>query len=127
MVELIGVLSNPVGPLKALLDGAGKEAIVPVARGPMAHPVQAARAIGARHRRPGWIVDAIVQVLADRREPMQAREVHAAVEALLGEPVLWGSVKSSLATHVSGSTPRFVRVARGRYKLITGLDHFAAC
>jgi hypothetical protein len=116
-MDLIGALSNPVGPLGVLLDRVGMEAEVPAARRPVAHPGQAARAIGGRHRRPGWIVDAIVRVLADRREPMQAQAIHAAVEALLGEPVLWGSVKSSLATHVSGSTPRFVRVARGRYVL----------
>jgi len=117
MVDLVGVLSNPVGPLGVLLDWAGREAGVPAGHQPAPHPSQAARAIGARHRRPGWIVDAIVRVLAGQQEPMQARAIHAAVEALLGEPVLWGSVKSSLATHVSGSTPRFVRVARGRYVL----------
>ena len=117
LVDLIGVLSNPVGPLGVLLDWAGREAEVPAGHRPAPHPGQAARAIGTRHRRPGWIVDAIVRVLADRRGPMQARAIHAAVEALLGEPVLWGSVKSSLATNVSGSTPRFVRLARGRYVL----------
>jgi hypothetical protein len=117
-VELVGLLSNPVGPLGVLLDRAGRETGVPAGRRrPAPHPSQTARAIGTRHRRPGWIVNAIVRVLADRREPMQARAIHAAVEALLREPVLWGSVKSSLATHVSGSTPRFVRVARGRYVL----------
>jgi hypothetical protein len=116
-VDLIGVLSNPVGPLGVLLDRAGGEAGVPAASPPAPHPSHAARAIGARHRRPGWITEAIVRVLADRGEPMQARAIHAAVEALLGEPVRWGSVKAALAANVSGSTPRFVRVARGRYVL----------
>jgi hypothetical protein len=48
---------------------------------------------------------------------MQAKEVHAAVEALLGESVRWASVKAVLAGNVCGSSPRFVRVARGRYRL----------
>jgi hypothetical protein len=56
-------------------------------------------------------------VLTDRQEPMQAKEVHAAVEALLGEPVRWSSVKAALAANVAGSSPRFVRVAKGRYRL----------
>jgi hypothetical protein len=63
------------------------------------------------------VLKAIVQVLADRAEPMRAKEVHAAVEALLGEPVGRSSVKAALATNVSGASPRFVRIAWGRYVL----------
>jgi hypothetical protein len=48
---------------------------------------------------------------------MRAKDIHAAVEASLGEPVLWASVKAALAANVSGTSPRFVRVARGRYVL----------
>lgn len=48
---------------------------------------------------------------------MRAREVHAAVEAMLGEAVARSSVKGALASNVSGSLPRFVRVARGPYVL----------
>lgn len=107
-MDLIRVLSNPVGPLKALLDGASGEA-------PEHSPKP--RTVGVPPRRPGWIVEAIVRVLTDRQEPMQARAIHAAVEALLGEPVRWGSVKGSLAANVSSSSPRFVRVGRGRYAL----------
>jgi hypothetical protein len=54
-------------------------------------------------------------VLERRGEPMQARDVHAAAEALLGDPVRWGSVKACLAANVTGSSPRFLRVAPGRY------------
>jgi hypothetical protein len=61
-------------------------------------------------------VEAIVRVLEDH-EPMQAKEVHAAVEALLGEPVRWASVKAALAGNIAGPSPRFVKVARGRYRL----------
>jgi hypothetical protein len=52
---------------------------------------------------------------------MRAKDIHAAVEALLGEPVGWSSVKMALASNVSGSSRRFVRVARGRYGLVTGM------
>jgi len=45
---------------------------------------------------------------------MQARDVRAHVETLLGEPAPW-SVKATLAGNLEGPTPRFVRVARGRY------------
>jgi hypothetical protein len=62
-------------------------------------------------------VETIVRVLADRQEPMQAKAIHSAVEALLGEPVRWCSVKAALAGNVAGPAPRFVRVARGRYGL----------
>jgi len=38
---------------------------------------------------------------------MRARDVHRAVEALLGKPVRWGSVKKCLSSNVSGVSPRF--------------------
>lgn len=77
------------------------------------------RRVACRQRphRPGWVLKAIVEVLADREEPMRAKDIHAAVEALLGEPVLWSSVKGALADNVSGPSPKFVRIARGRYVL----------
>jgi hypothetical protein len=40
-----------------------------------------------RPRRPGWVVEAVAQVLADRAEPMRATDIHAAVEASIGAPV----------------------------------------
>jgi hypothetical protein len=70
-----------------------------------------------RPHRPGWVVDAVTQVLADRAEPMRAKDIHAAVEALLGETVCWGSVKNALAHNISGPNRRFVRIGRGRYVL----------
>jgi hypothetical protein len=70
-----------------------------------------------RVRRPGWVLKAVVQVLADRGEPMRAKDIHAAVEALVGESVPRSSVKGALASDVAGSSGRPVRVARGRYVL----------
>jgi len=48
---------------------------------------------------------------------MRAKDIHAAVEASLGTSVAWSSVKTALADNVSGASPRFVRIARGRYVL----------
>jgi hypothetical protein len=70
-----------------------------------------------RSRRPGWVVKAVVRVLADREEPMRAKDIQAAVEALLGEPIAWSSIRGALASNVSGSSSQFVRIARGRYAL----------
>jgi hypothetical protein len=74
-----------------------------------------------RCRRPGWVLKAVVRVLADRREPMRAKDIHAAVEALVGEPVPRSSVKGALASDVADSPGRLVRVARGRYVLAEAL------
>jgi hypothetical protein len=70
-----------------------------------------------RPHRPGWVVDAVAQVLADRAEPMRATDIHAAVEALLDETVCCGSVKNALVNNIAGPSRRFVRIARGRYVL----------
>jgi hypothetical protein len=70
-----------------------------------------------RARRPGWVLDAVREVMADQDRPMQAAHVHAAVEASLGEPVSPNSVSWVLASHAAGPSPLFVRVARGRYVL----------
>lgn len=70
-----------------------------------------------RPRRPGWVLKAIVQVLADRGQAMRVKDIHAAVEATLGETVATSSIKNALASNVSGDSRRFVRVAKGRYML----------
>lgn len=70
-----------------------------------------------RARRPGWVRDVVVRVLADHGGPMRAAHVHTAVEALLGEPVSSDSVSWVLSSDVRGPSPLFVRVARGRYSL----------
>lgn len=78
---------------------------------------RAPRSQRRRPRRPGWVVKAVAQVLADHGEPMRARDVHRTVEALVGEPVAWSSIRGALADNVSGPSLRFVRIARGRYVL----------
>jgi hypothetical protein len=59
----------------------------------------------------------VIRVLEQNETPMRARDVYLAVEALLGSPVRWASVKACLAANVRGESSRFVRVAYGRYAL----------
>jgi hypothetical protein len=58
---------------------------------------------------------AIEQVLREAIGPMRARDIHAEVEQLLGQPVPTSSVKNWLAKHVQGDRALVVRLGRGRY------------
>lgn len=81
-------------------------------------PSRTTRSCRRRSRRPGWVLDAVCRVLADEAGgPMRPVSVHAAVEALVGEPVSKDSVCWVLSSHSAGPSPLFVRVARGRYVL----------
>ncbi|MGA8355535.1 MAG: hypothetical protein WB698_15350, partial [Solirubrobacteraceae bacterium] len=75
-MDLIGVLSNQdlQGTLARLVK---KLAAVRVSGEPRRQVVVCRQ----RPRRPGWVLKAVVQVLADRGEPMRAKDIHAAVEA----------------------------------------------
>lgn len=111
-MDLLGTYSNQElqGSLGRL---AKKLATLRAGGGPRRLPVSRRQ----RPRRPGWVLKAVVQVLSNRGEPMRAKDIHRAVEALVGGPVAWSSVKDALASNASGPSPRFVRIARGRYAL----------
>ncbi len=117
-MDLSGHHSNPPAPLEALLNDASCDA---GARREATEDSRtcasgaAGEALGDSHPRQGRIIDAISQVLIEQGDPMQARDVHAQVELLLGERVRWASVKATLAGNLKGPAPRFVRIARGRY------------
>jgi hypothetical protein len=49
------------------------------------------------------VLKAIVQVLADRSEAMRVKDIHAAVEAMLGEAVAASSIKNALAANARAS------------------------
>jgi hypothetical protein len=51
---------------------------------------------------------------------MRTREIHEAAERLLGEPLLWKSVKGTLSNYSHGPAPRFIRLGRGVYQLANG-------
>jgi hypothetical protein len=85
------------------------------------------RASGEPRRQPGHVpaatapvgvvLKAIIGVLSDYGEPMRAKDIYAAVEAVLGEPVASSSIKTALIANAMGSSRRLVRVAPGRYML----------
>jgi hypothetical protein len=110
-MEVAGVLSNQH--LQVRLRRLVKKLAVIRARG----EIQTRRSCRQRPQRPRWGTKAVVAVLDEQGEPMRAKDIHAAVEVLVGGPVAWSSVKQALCSNVSGPLPRFVRVARGRYVL----------
>lgn len=107
-VALAGTLANPeVAPRLQRLA----EKLERITASGTPHPP--ARALKPRC---GRIAALITQVLQESEVPMHIADVHEAVEARLGEPVLLSSVKGNLARH-AGTKGRFLRVARGRYQL----------
>jgi hypothetical protein len=48
---------------------------------------------------------------------MRLRDIHATVESLLGRAVSKDSIEWCLRMSTDAGTPRFVRVAYGRYRL----------
>jgi hypothetical protein len=71
-----------------------------------------------RAHRPGWVIDAVVRVLADEGGPMRRQQVHAAVERLLGQAVSRDSVDWCLSSGARRKEPWFERVSPGCYRLI---------
>ena len=118
-MDLTGHHSNPSRPLRAVLDWA--ESRDSRANRPLRVEAKHGRGvIAAAHPRHDRIVAAVISVLGMHPGPMRAHDVHLAVEGILGTPVRWASVKACLASNVGGPSSRFVRVARGRYRLATG-------
>jgi hypothetical protein len=76
-----------------------------------------------RPRRPGWVLDAVREVMADQAGPMRVAQVHAAVEALLGEAVSKDSVSWCLSAGAQRKERLFLRIARGRYVLARDARH----
>ena len=62
------------------------------------------------------VLETVILVLEWAGKPLRAREIHAAVQQLAGEQLLWTSVKAALAAGVAGKSPRFRRVRRGVYQ-----------
>jgi hypothetical protein len=110
-MEAVGVLSNQD------LHERLRRVVTKLAALRASSDVRKHRSSRQRPRRHGWVTKAVVTVLAEQDEPMRAKDIHAAVEALVGGPVAGSSVKQVLSSNVSGPSPRFVRIARGRYVL----------
>jgi hypothetical protein len=56
-------------------------------------------------------------VLEESAEPLRMRDIHAEVEALVGQPVSWSTIKNALSNGVRGNGARLIRPERGRYCL----------
>ena len=63
------------------------------------------------------VLETVTLVLELAGKPMRAREIHAAACELVGEPLLWKSVKAALSANVTGEHSRFRRVRHGAYQL----------
>jgi hypothetical protein len=86
-------------------------------RAPALAPLTARR---TRHR-PGWVLKAAREVLAQAGTPMRLADIHTAVEELLQEQVSRYSVEWTIYTHLRDDRRVFVRIARNRYVLANGL------
>jgi hypothetical protein len=71
-----------------------------------------------RRRRPGVVGAAIVAVLASAGE-LRASDVHASVQAIVGEQIPASSVKNWLARSARGEDAAVERTRRGLYRLRT--------
>lgn len=69
------------------------------------------------------VLETVTMVLDRAGKPMRAREIHAAACELVGEPLLWKSVKAALSANVTGEHPRFRRVRHGVYQLARDVRH----
>ena len=66
--------------------------------------------------RAGAIQQAVIQALAQADRPLRAREVHAAAEKLVGQPLSWNTVKDCLHKRARRSGTLVERVGHGRYR-----------
>jgi len=70
-----------------------------------------------RRLRGGLVPSAIKRVLQEAEGPLRARDIHAEVESLVGQPVPMSSVKNWLAKQVRAGG-RLARFGRGKYRLV---------
>jgi hypothetical protein len=111
-MHLVGQLSNPTAPLRAIFEALPDSPIVRKAGSPArVAPEPKMLKLGN-----GVVQAAVVKVLAAADRPMGLAEVQTAVDALLGQPVSKDSINSCLSTGSRGDKPRFERVGRGCYR-----------
>jgi hypothetical protein len=111
-MELNGALSNPFATDKDLL-----KPLIHLYRALIQRAAVNPQQTRSPLSRPSPVLQTVTLVLEQTRQPMRAREIHAAAELLFGEQLLWSSVKASLAAGTSGRLPRFERLSHGVYRL----------
>jgi hypothetical protein len=104
--EFLDQLVEPIGRARRARAVRSLRNVKPVSR---PRPIPVAEVA----HRWGWVLAAVTEVLESSGGPMQAREIHAAAEELLGEPVAWSSVKNCLAEGIRRQPPRFERLGKG--------------
>ena len=109
-MELNGARSNPragveLSRLGALHDGLLRKALASP-RKPRPVPAKVSP-----------VLETVTLELERAKQPMRAREIHAAASELSGEQLRWTSVKGTLAAYAEGAKPRFERVRHGHYRI----------
>ncbi len=119
-MELSGQHSDPPRPLEALLEGRWDDRIERAGANDRPDGGAAEEAdspIGSRHRRHDWVLEAVLRVLAERKEPMGARDVHGAVEAFLGSRFGGGRSRGARMCPASGrGSPGWPTVVRREHR-----------
>jgi hypothetical protein len=110
-MHLLGRFTNPSAPLAAVFEALPDKPLEPIE-----HP-EPELAMGRLGN--GVVQRAIVKVLASADGPMRLRDIHAAVEDVLGQVVSKESVSWCLRMSKSGAGLRFERVAFGSYRLMS--------
>ena len=109
-MELNGARSNPRAGVELSRVGALHDELL---RKTLANPRQP-RPVPAK---VSPVLETVTLVLEQAEEPLRVREIYGAACELVGEPLLWRSVKAALSADVTGKHPRFRRVRRGVYQL----------
>lgn len=115
-MDLSRQYSNPSGPLKTLLDGASRRRESGAKRHPA--PVRAPLRL-----RMGTIQAVVLDVLGDAHAPIRPREVHAAVEQRLGQPVSRDTIGSYLSVAARTAAMPVIRTGPGLYALTRSATH----
>jgi hypothetical protein len=118
-LELNGALSNPRIGVELSRFGALHDELL---RKALANPREP-RPVPAK---VSPVLETVTLVLELAGKPMRAREIQAAAEQLVGEPLRWTSVKGALAAGASGPERRFRRVRRGVYQLARDARHYTS-
>ena len=110
-MELNGARSNPRAGVELSRLGVLHDELL---RRPSANPCEPRTAPA----KVSPVLETVTQVLELAGKPMRAREIHATACELIGEPMLWTSVKAALAAGTNSPSPRFRRVHHGVYQTV---------
>jgi hypothetical protein len=109
-MELNGALSNPRAKVELARVTELHSRLLPMA---LMNPMQPR----STPPKASPVLKTVTRVLGEATRPLRACEIHAAAERLAGGPILWSSVKGTLAAYSCGDAPRFRRISRGVYEL----------